>query len=274
MTDKALSEVQETAGSFETLSISNGNTHWESASLGEWLGYAPSSKSFRQAISRAMTVCDTLQIPTFDHFERMLGDDFKLTRFACYLVAMNGDPKKSQVARAQVYFAQMADIVSSAMENADNMDRVYIRRDITDRTASLSNVAKSREVESYAHFQSAGYMGMYNMGVGELRKVKGLSPSSKRSPLDFMGKRELAANLFRITETEGRIRSDEDIRGQSKLEKIARKVGEEVREVMQVKPEELAHEIPADIKEVRKGIKQNARKLHKIDNAPKSRKKK
>lgn len=265
-------EMQETAGAFEALSISNGNTHWSSSALEEWLGYVPGSKGFQQTINRAITVCNTLQIPIMEHFRQTLDGEFELTRFACYLIAMNGDVKKPQVARAQVYFAQMADIVSSAMENADNIERVYVRQKIVVRSTSLSATAHEREVQNYGRFQNAGYMGMYNMGIRKLKEIKGLMPDSKRSPMDFMGERELAANLFRLTETEGRIQNDPTIRGQEKLEATAHEVGREVRKVMQVAPEELAHEVPADIKDVRKGIKQKARNLQKIDNKKRSKK--
>lgn len=269
--DDRASKVQETAGAFEALSISNGNTLWDSSALEKWLGYVPNSKGFKQAISRAMTVCHTLKIPSYEHFKEELGG-FQLTRFACYLIAMNGDQKKPQVAQAQVYFAQMADIVSSAIESADNMGRVYTRQKISEGTVALNAVAHKRNVENYGLFLDAGYMGMYNMGIRKLRQVKGLPHDSNRSPMDFMGERELAANLFRITETEGRIQSDTDIQGQKKLEDIARTVGEDVRKVMEVKPEELAHEVPADIKIVHKGMKQDARKLQKIDNKKRSKK--
>ncbi|MGU9950938.1 MAG: BRO family protein [Gammaproteobacteria bacterium WSBS_2016_MAG_OTU1] len=241
---KNVTVQQEVAGEFESISISNGNTHWKSSALMEWLGYT-SVDSFDQAINRAMTVCNTLKIPMYDHFEEVKASnrEFKLTRFACYLITMNGDPKKPQVAKAQVYFAQMAEIISHAMEYAESVERVHVRQEISEHTKSLGAIAQSREITSYAKFQSAGYMGLYNMSIGELRQIKGLAPDSTQSPMDFMAKRELAANLFRIAETEGRIKSNPKIRGQVALEDTAHKVGQGVRELMNVKPEVLAREI-------------------------------
>ena len=264
---KKPSGTELTAGEFEEISISNGNTLWKASALREWLGYV-GGNAFKQAVDRAMVVCNTLGIPMHEHFESFEEEgkrDFKLTRFACYLISMNGDVKKPEVARAQAYFARMADIVRSAMESADDIERVHVRQEVTERTVSLAKIAKKRDLSDYARFQNAGYMGLYNMAIWDLRKIKGLDADDKRTPLDFMGKRELAANLFRIAETEGRIESNPAIRGQSALERTARKVGEEIRQVMEVKPEELAHHIPEDIKVVKKRLKKTQREFKKID---------
>jgi DNA-damage-inducible protein D len=151
-----------------------------------------------------------------------VSSDFKLTRFACYLVAMNGDTAKLQVAAAQAYFASMADVVRQIIQKVENVERVQIRDEITHRDRSLGGVAKTAGViaERYGLFQNAGYRGMYNMDYSRLREFKGVD--SSRSLLDFMGKQELAANLFRITETEARIKRD-SVRGQgpSKMQRSA-----------------------------------------------------
>ena len=91
------------------------------------------------------------------------------------------------------------------MESHDEFERVAIRDDVSDRERSLSGIAKAAGVTQYAFFQNAGYRGMYNMDLGKLKERKGI-PNPKRSLLDYMDKRELAGNLFRITETEARLK--------------------------------------------------------------------
>ena len=266
--------VRKVAVDFEAMSVSNGGTLWLASALMGLLDYE-SPKAFRGALNRAVTVCTTLEMEVLDHFQRVKGEDgrpdWKLTRFACYLVAMNADPRKPNVARAQAYFARLAQAASNAMtaagEDPEGVERVYFRREVGARFSALSGVAHGRGVQDYARFQNAGYMGLYNMNILQLREAKGIA-DPKRSPLDFMGKRELAANLFRLTETEARIRDNDEIRGQIKLEETAHRVGAEVRQVMEKAgeaPEKLAREVPPDIRHVRKRLKDTQRKMRRLD---------
>jgi DNA-damage-inducible protein D len=251
---------------FETLSHENGNVYWLASDYARWLDYAD-FKSFHKALNKAIGVCMSLKIDIADNFQEMKGlkdgksfTDYKLTRFACYLIAMNADVKKKPVARAQVYFASLAELIRQSIENAENVERVLVRQELTDRNLSLQGIAKMRGVENYAFFVDAGYRGMYNMGAAELRRIKGIT-NPRQTPFDFMGKRELAANLFRVTETEGRIRDKTDIKGQEALENVAYKVGREVRNIMEVKPEILAQDVVNNIKEVQSNIKEPAKAL-------------
>jgi DNA-damage-inducible protein D len=255
---------------FEALSRSNGFRFWWASDLAATLGYE-SLNGFRKAVERTMIALTSLNIPVFDNIvqeqrevDGKLVVDYRLSRFACYLAAMNGDPKKPQVAQAQAYFVAWAEACRLYLEQADGVERVAIRGEISEHERTLSGTAKMAGVVEYGLFQNAGYRGLYNMDLWQVRRRKGVP--QRRSPLDFMGKTELAANLFRVTQTEEKIRA-ERIRGQRPLEYAAEDVGREVRRTMIKisgrRPEELA---PAeDIKEVHKKLKSTHREIKKLD---------
>ena len=256
--------------SFEDQSKDNGYTYWYASRLMSLLGYE-SMTSFIKAINKAIVTCTTLNIPIMDNFEQVPSiidgkafTDYKLSRFACYLVAMNADNKKPDVAHAQAYFAALAGAVNHYLEEANKVERLIVRDEISDREKSLSGVAKNAGVDNYAFFLNSGYRGMYNMNISKLKEIRNI-PSNK-SPLDFMGKDELAANLFRITQTELKIKN-EKIRGQSRLEATAENVGQEVRNTMikisNVAPEDLPRD--SDINEVKKELKSKSKKIKLID---------
>lgn len=256
---------------FEQLSQENGFTFWRARHLMTVLGYE-SWASFSNAINKAITTCNTLGIDIMENFNSFQSldesgrseKDFKLSRFACYLVVMNGDVKKPAVAKAQAYFATLAGAVQNYLDESSKMDRLQVRKEISDRENSLSGVVHRAGIENYAYFQNAGYRGMYNKNITQLRQLRQIP--SNRSPLDFMGKDELAANLFRVTQTELKIKQ-ENIRGQGHLEATAEKVGQQVRKTMQeisgLNPEQLdAHE---DIREVKKDLKLKSKEIKLID---------
>jgi DNA-damage-inducible protein D len=259
--------------SFDDFSYKNGDVYWYASDLIKLLGY-DSIQSFRNVINRAIAACASLNIDVQDNFkqEEHIVDgksihDFKLSRFACYLVSMNGDTKKQEVAKAQYYFAAIAETFRNYIEAAENVERVLIRDEISDREKSLSGIAFEQGIVNYSLFQNSGYRGMYNMNLSQLKKLKGLKEKEfKRSLLDFMGKEELAANLFRVTQTESKIKN-ENVRGQRALENTAELVGKKVRktmiEISNTRPEDLP--IGEDIKIVEKHLKDTNKKLKQID---------
>lgn len=254
--------------SFEDLGRTNGGKFWFARDFMRMLGYE-SFQSFQKAINKAIATCTALNISVAANFAQVQREvegeqvaDFKLTRFACYLTAVNGDVRKPEVAQAQAYFVTMAEGFRLYVQNAEDVERVQIREEVTDRERALSGVAHEAGVQHYQFFQNKGYLGLYNMNLSELRDLKKVP--SDRSPLDFMGKAELAANLFRITQTEEKIRNDQ-VKGQAALEKTAFTVGKTVRktmiEISGVKPETLPtaddiRSVKGDLKRARRGFDQ------------------
>lgn len=260
----------ESKKSFNDLSYQNGFTYWYASDFMGMLGYT-SLEAFYKAINKAIGTCTTLTIDVIDNFKQERREvngvsinDFRLSRFACYLVAMNADTSKPEVARAQVYFASVAEAFKRYVDEAEDVERVSIREELSSHEKSLSATAAKAGVNQYGLFQNAGYRGMYNMNLAQLKKLKGIP--DKRTPLDFMGKTELAANLFRITQTDLKIKQ-ESITGQKPAEQAAELVGKKVRQTMQeltgVKPENLpAHE---DLIKIKGDIKASQKDFKKLD---------
>lgn len=255
---------------FENFSHENGFTFWYATDLMKMLDYE-NFHSFSKAVNKAMTTCNTLNINIIDNFlqERRIVDgkeisDFKLSRFACYLTVMNADNRKQGVAIAQAYFASLAGAVQNYIEEANKIERLVIREELSEREEVLSGVVHQSGVENYAFFRNAGYRGMYNMNINKLRQLRGI-PNDK-TPLNFMGKEELAANLFRITQTELKIRQ-ENIIGQQPLENAAEKVGRKVRQTMKEISGVLPENLPKhqDIQQVKKDLKIKSRQIKQID---------
>lgn len=252
--------------SFESLGRENGFRYWLASDLAGCLGYA-NPKPIHKAVQRAMAACAQLGAPILENFVEVRTEgerDWRLSRFACYLTVMNADPRNPKVARAQGWFAALAEAFRQYTIEADGVERVVVGGEVAEREKSLSATAHGYGVENYAFFQNAGYRGLYNMNLCELRQLKGIPTG--RSPLDFMGKAELAANLFRITQTEEKIKN-ESIRGQRPLEWAAEDAGRRVRQTMReisgVTPEQLP--TADDIKKVQSGLKRVGRDFARLD---------
>lgn len=258
---------------FNDIARENGFTHWYARDYMVMLGYE-SYDSFKKAINKAMTTCMTLDIDMLDNFQQLKRvvnesqvSDFKLSRFACYLVAMNADNKKVEVASAQAFFAASAETIRRYIDSTEDVERVLIRDEVSMHEKTLSTVAKQAGVagSGFSLFQNAGYRGMYNMNLNNLKAYKGMA-KTKRTLLDFMGKDELAANLFRITQTELKMKND-GVMGHRNSIATAELVGKKVRKTMLdisgVKPEDM--ELVEDIKKIKTSLKSTHKGLKKQD---------
>jgi DNA-damage-inducible protein D len=249
---------------FEDFSNENGIIFWWASDFMKMLGY-PNMTSFAKPIKRAMQACLSINIDCHDNFikvERIIDGntvtDFKLTRFACYMISMNGDVKKQEVARAQVYFAQQAEQINLLLSGADDVDRLLIREEIKDGNKSLMSAAKQSGVVNYGYFMDAGYMGMYNSGIKKLTQKKGVTNGSL---FDYMGKTELSANLFRIALTEEKLKQ-QNVFNENHANSIHRQVGSDIRKMVRENTGKNPEDLPIErrlgdvSKELKKANKQ------------------
>jgi DNA-damage-inducible protein D len=255
--------------SFEDFKNENGITFWWASDLMKMLGYSD-FKSFQKAIDKAIQACMTLNIPHYENFIQQQREtngefkhDYKLTRFACYLTVMNANPKLEQVAAAQVYFVEQTRRFEMVLDKQEDIERIVIRNEVKEGNKSLTSVAKAAGVTDYARFANAGYTGMYNMLNVELAKKRRIDP---KDLMDHMGRTELAANLFRITQTEERIKS-QAIKGQHNLEQTHFQVGREVRNIIQKNTGKSPEQLPIEkkIPEVQKTLKKGYKNMLKED---------
>jgi DNA-damage-inducible protein D len=266
----SLFHVEPDRPSFEDLANENGGKFWYARDFMGMLGYE-SFTAFQKPINKATATCVALNIPVTEHFrqvDRVINGqtlpDFKLTRYACYLISINGDVRKPEVAAAQAYFVTMAEAFRHYILDAENVERVQTREEVSEQEKTLSTVAFAAGVTQYAFFQNEGYRGMYCMDLSDLRRRRGIV--SGRSVLDFMNGEELAANLFRITQTHAKIRN-EGLRGQMRLERAAHDVGHTVRETMIKLSGKAPESLPAaeDIKSVKGKLKHARHEFGKLD---------
>jgi DNA-damage-inducible protein D len=174
--DLAVFHFEEDRPSFETYARENGFRYWLASELMVFLDYS-SMTPIRNAINRAMSACAQLNISIAENFQETKTEtgarDWKLSRFACYLTVMNGDPKKHQVAAAQAYFVTMAEAFRQFVQQAEDVERVVIRGEVSEREKAISGTVHARGVENFAFFQNAGYRGLYNLDLAQIRRKKG-----------------------------------------------------------------------------------------------------
>lgn len=256
--------------SFEDFSHQNGITYWWATDLMLMMGYKD-MKSFQKVLDRATKALVSLAIPHYENIIPQMRDldgnmvqDFKMTRFACYITVMNGDPKRPEVAFAQAYFAQQTRKFEVYIQDHNDLDRILIREELAEGNKSLCSAANAAGVVNYAYFQDAGLLGLYNMNSWSLKKRRNLE--AKANLADFMGRTELAANLFRVTQTEERIKN-RNIQGQKALEETHFQVGREVRGMVQKNVGKNPENLPIEkqLPEVKKELKAGYKKMLKQD---------
>ena len=262
--------------SFEDLKKTNeyGAEYWSAREIQPLLGYTQ-WRRFEDAVKRAITSCKSSGNEPSHHFAdagKMIAigkggsrevPDYHLSRFACYLIAQNGDPRKPEIANAQKYFAIQARRQEISDAIAADVERLDLRKQTAEEFKALSGAAREAGVNDkmFGVFHDAGYKGMYGgMGRNAIKKFKKIS--EKENLMDRMDTTELAANQFRMTQTRDKL-AHERIKDQRIAIKTHENVGKEVREAISriggTPPEHLS---PAEhIKLVEKRVKNSSPKL-------------
>ena len=263
---------------FEDASRQNGVRYWIAHEFMRALGY-DSWQAFSQIINRAMASCASLNVQIHEAFvqKTVLFDgrevaSFRLTRFACFLVTMHADSRKPEVAAAKTVLAALADALVEQSIQKDALERIDVRQELKGGESIMSAAAQRGGLapQEFGIFKDAGFRGLYNMSLNQLIDYKGATLPVNRTLYDLMGKTELAANLFRVTQTAERI-SNTGATGLTQLASTARGVGQEVRAVMLrsrgIAPEHLPLE--EDIAKVKSRLKSAAKEMRRIDSPPK-----
>lgn len=259
---------------FESIKHVNeyGEEYWLARELQPVLEYAQ-WRRFSDAIERAKLACKNSGFTVEDHFadvgkmvdigsgaERQI-DDVMLSRYACYLIVMNGDPRKEVIAIGQSYFAvktRQQELIDNYEQMSEDQKRLAIRNEMIAHNKSLAEAAQMAGIadqREYAIFQNKGYQGLYGgLGAKEIHARKGLKKSQKI--LDHMGSTELAANLFRATQTDEKLRR-ENIQGKQAAYDTHYQVGKKVRQTIQ----ELGGTMPEDLPTPEKSVKQIEREV-------------
>lgn len=240
---------------------------WYARELAEVLDYAK-WENFHKVIKRAMIACENSGHNVCECFPEVgktsempnggvkIISDYELTRYACYLIVQNGDPRKEVIALGQTYFA----IQTYRQEVADRFNqldedsrRLIVRGDIKQWNQLLAETARNAGVitsEEFAVFQNSGYVGLYGgLDVNDIHRKKGLSTGQKI--LDYMGSTELIANLFRISQTEEKLRKD-SVSDADTATVVHHTVGKQVRKAI----EEIGGTMPEDLPTPEKSIAQ------------------
>lgn len=243
----------------------SGNEYWEARELQIVLAYKE-WRNFRKVINKAQISCLESQKVVYDHFvefNKMVSigsnakrkqKDYQLSRYACYLIVQNGDPKKKVIALGQTYFAiqtRKQELNEIEYQNlSEDEKRLYRRRQTKDGNKLLYKIAVKKGVKNFDRFTNAGYKGLYNGETADdIAKRKGLR--YREEILDNMGSIELGANVFRITQTESLLEKQE-----TTSEKIATDTHYKVGKVIRNAIDELGGIMPEDLPTPSKSLKE------------------
>ena len=275
---KALSDEEKnnyTESLFESIRHVNkyGQEFWYARDLQIALEYTE-WRNFCKVIEKAKEACRGSNNAVSDHFvdvnkivnagatSKDIGD-IQLSRYACYLIVQNGDPRKKVIALGQTYFAvktRQQELIENYETLSEDQKRIAIRQEMKEHNKMLVAAAKDAGVETtldYAIFQNYGYMGLYGgLKASDIKERKGLKKS--QDILDYMGYEELAANLFRATQTEAKLRR-ENIQGKQEANKTHFEVGKKVRDTIK----DLGGTMPEDLPTPEKSIQQLEREQKK-----------
>lgn len=251
-----------------------GQEFWYARELQQALEYTE-WRNFSAVVEKANAACSASGNEVDDHFvdvNKMVDigsgtqreiDDVTLSRYACYLIVMNGDPRKQIIAVGQTYFAvktRQQELVDNYDQLTEDQKRLAIRDEIKRHNKSLAEAAQMAGVETsldYATFQNYGYMGLYGgLTAQGIKQRKGLKKS--QDILDHMGSTELAANLFRATQTDEKLRR-ENVQGKQAANLTHYEVGAKVRQTIA----DLGGTMPENLPTPEKSVKQLAREQEK-----------
>lgn len=263
----------------------NGQEFWYARELQKVLGYSE-WRNFQNVINKAKDACKNSGNNVQDHFvdvNKMVGigsnasrpvDDIEFSRYACYLVVMNGDSTKEIIALGQTYFA-VKTRQQELIENYESLDedqkRLAIRNEMKIHNKSLADAAKNAGIEDskdYAIFQNRGYQGLYGgLGAKDIHAKKGLKKSQQI--LDHMGSTELAANLFRATQTDEKLRR-ENIQGKKEAGDAHYEVGKKVRQTIAELGGTMPEDLPTPNKSIKQIEKEEAKRIEQSENGGES----
>ena len=251
-----------------------GNEYWEARELMPLLEYTK-WENFHKVIKRAMIACHTSNNDVSDHFPEfrkpIVGGkgnvqnviDYHLSRYACYLIVQNANPKKTSVALGQTYFAvqtrkqEITELEYSKL--SEDEKRLYTRILVNNKNKYLFKAAKDSGVIDFGKFNNYGYMGLYNGETAkQIAKRKNISESE--DILDYMGSEELGANLFRITQTEAKLRKD-NIDAENDACLVHYNVGKTVRKAIKELSGNMPETLPTPDKSIRDLEKEELKKI-------------